>query len=65
MNNNGYLSVRQASEFTGLSIRFIYLLVFRRELRHYRIGKKIVIGKADLESFLAERVIEAKEMKNG
>jgi len=63
-----FLSVRQAARISSLSTRFLYEACQKRELRYYKVGKRIVIDHQDLIAFLTQQVIEpvdswAEELK--
>jgi len=53
-----FLSVKKAAAKSSLSTRFLYEVCARKELRFYRVGKRILIDAKDLESFIAENVVE-------
>ena len=53
-----FLSIRQASKFSSLSQRFLYEVVAKRELRSYKIHKRIVIDSQDLEDYIRQNVVE-------
>jgi len=54
-----FLSIRQASEFSSLSQRLLYEIVGRREIRSYKIGKRIVLHSQDLEDYIKQNVVES------
>jgi len=53
-----FISIRRASEFSSLSQRFLYEIVAKREIRSYKIGKRIVLDSQDLEEYIKQNVIE-------
>jgi len=53
-----FISVKQASERSSLSKRFLYEACQRRELRFYRVGRRIVIEAKDLEGFITQHEVE-------
>lgn len=56
-----FLSIRQAAEYSSLSTRLIYEIVARKELRHYKIHKRIVIDSQDLETYIKRNCVEARD----
>jgi len=53
-----YFSIKQAAAYSGLSERLLYEIVAEKEIRHFRIRKKIVLGIEDLEKFIEQRAVE-------
>jgi excisionase family DNA binding protein len=53
-----FISIKRAAEYCGLSKRFLYEIIAKKELRHYRIHRRIVIDKKDLDDFIQSNVIE-------
>ena len=49
-----FLSIRQASEYCSLSRRLLYELVARREIRSFKIHKRIVLDLKDLVDFIEQ-----------
>jgi len=54
-----FFSIRQAAEFSSLSQRFLYEIVAKREIRSYKIGKRIVLDTQDLEDYIKQNVRES------
>ena len=57
--DKGFLSIKQAAEYSSLSQRLLYEIVAKREIRSYKIGKRIVLERQDLEQFLKQNVRES------
>ncbi len=53
-----FLSIKQVSEFSSLSKRFLYQLCQKREIRFFRIGKRIVINSEDLQDLITRDSVE-------
>ena len=53
-----FLSIREAAEYSSLSPRFLYKKCQDRELRFYKVGRRIVIKRKDLEEFITQDPIE-------
>ena len=53
-----FLSIREAAEYSSLSPRFLYKKCQDRKLRFYKVGKRIVIERKDLEEFITQDPIE-------
>lgn len=56
-----FFSVREAAQYSSLSARLIYEIVGRKELRHYRIRKRIVIDSQDLETYIKQNCVESRD----
>src|SRR5690242_8906384 len=46
------LTVPQAAKISGLTERATWLAIYRKRFPHRRLGRKVVVLRADLESFL-------------
>jgi|RhiMethySRZTD1v2_1073278.scaffolds.fasta_scaffold2958566_1 predicted DNA-binding transcriptional regulator AlpA len=46
------LTVPQAAKISGLTERATWLAIYRKRFPHRRIGRKVVVLRADLEKFL-------------
>jgi len=53
-----FLSIKQAAEYSSLSQRFLYEIVAKREIRSYKIGKRIVLDSQDFEEYIKQNVVE-------
>lgn len=53
-----FLSVKKAAAKSSLSTRFLYEACARKELRFYRVGRRIVIDAEDLEDFITQHEVE-------
>jgi len=56
--DKGFLSIKQAAEYSSLSQRFLYEIVAKREIRSYKIGKRIVLDSQDLDQYIMQGVRE-------
>lgn len=54
-----FLTIKQAAETSGLGASTIRLAIRRRKLRAQRVGRRVLIKRNDLESFLEANPIEA------
>ena len=60
------LTVKQATQLLGISRSKLYQLISARKLVHYRIGGKILLDEADLNSYLVScRVIAGSMQMTG
>jgi excisionase family DNA binding protein len=50
--DKSFLTVKQAAETSGLGASTIRLLIRRRQLRAQRVGRRVLVKRSDLESFL-------------
>ena len=53
------LSIEQAAERLGTSVRFVRRLVFERRIAYVKVGRHVRIAEADLAGFVAAGRIEA------
>jgi len=53
-----WLSIKQAAKITSLSARFLYEICAKKELRHFKVGKRILIDLKDLLDFVNQGVVE-------
>ena len=53
-----FLSIKQAAAKSSLSARFLYEACARKELRFFKVGKRIVIDSEDLDEFIQRGVVE-------
>ena len=58
MEEPSFLSIRQASKLSTLSTRFLYTACQKRQLKFYKIGRRIVIDRQDLLEFLTREPVE-------
>ena len=56
-----FFSVREASAYSGLSVRLIYQKLADRFLRHYRVNSKIVIDRKDLDGLIMQNEVRTSE----
>lgn len=53
----------EAKEYLHVSIATIDRLIGSRAIAHIKIGKKVLLKRADLDAFLRKRTIPAKAAK--
>lgn len=53
-----YLTVKQAAELSRLGSSTIRLYIRKRKLKAYKQGRRVIIKRAELESFLEAHPIE-------
>ena len=63
-NGKTFLTVRQAAETSGLGASTIRLAIRRRRLRAQRVGRRVLVKRSDLESFLEANPIAILSDKN-
>jgi excisionase family DNA binding protein len=56
-----FLTVKQAAEASGLGASTIRLYIRKRQLRAQQVGRRVVIKRSDLETFLEAQPIVVKE----
>jgi excisionase family DNA binding protein len=59
------LSVEQAAERLGTSVRFVRRLVFERRIAFVKVGRHVRITMADLDAFIAVGRVNAKRREAG
>jgi len=57
-NSKAFLTVKQAAEISGLGASTIRLAIRRRQLRAQKVGRRVLVKRNDLESYLEENPIE-------
>jgi excisionase family DNA binding protein len=53
------LTVEEAADRLGTSVRFVRRLIAERRITYVRVGRHVRIGEADLASFVAAGRVEA------
>jgi excisionase family DNA binding protein len=53
------LTVQEAADQLGMSVRFVRRLIPERRIAYVRVGRHIRIAEADLASFVAAGRVEA------
>ena len=56
---NKLLTVEEAADQLGTSVRFVRRLIAERRIAYIRVGRHVRIAEADLASFIAAGRIEA------
>ena len=56
------LSVEQAAERLGTSVRFVRRLVFERRIAYVKVGRHVRITARDLDAFIAASRVDAGEL---
>jgi excisionase family DNA binding protein len=59
------LTVEQAAERLGTSVRFVRRLVFERRIAFVKVGRHVRITTADLDAFIAAGRIDARRREAG
>lgn len=54
----GLLGLQQAAGHLGRNVYYVRRLVARREIRHYKIGHRLLFDRADLDAFLTTCRVE-------
>jgi excisionase family DNA binding protein len=62
--DKSFLTIKQAAETCGLGASTIRLAIRKRQLRAQRVGRRVLVKRLDLESFLQANPIEAKNSPN-
>ena len=56
------LSVEQAAERLGTSVRFVRRLVLERRIAYVKLGRHVRIATGDLDAFIAARRVDVGEL---
>jgi excisionase family DNA binding protein len=56
---NKLLTVQEAADQLGTSVRFVRRLIAERRISYVRVGRHVRIAEADLASFVAAGRVEA------
>jgi len=56
------LSVEQAAERLGTSVRFVRRLVFQRRIPYVKLGRHVRITGRDLDAFIAASRVDVAEL---
>jgi excisionase family DNA binding protein len=59
-----FLTVKQAADASGLGASTIRLYIRKRHLRAQKVGRRVLVKRSDLESFLQANPIETKSNIN-
>jgi excisionase family DNA binding protein len=57
INTNRSLSASEAADYMGISERLLRHLIANRDIRHIRIGRRVILRPEDLDQFLEERAV--------
>jgi len=65
-DRNGYthrrrLSVHEAAPILGVSVFMVRALIRQRAVPYYRVGRRIVLDAEDLERYLRQHRVDARE----
>ena len=55
------LSVEQAAPILGVSVFMVRALIRQRAVPYYRVGRRIVLDAEDVERYLRQHRVEARE----
>jgi excisionase family DNA binding protein len=56
------LTVEEAAERLGTSVRFVRRLIFERRIPYTKLGRHVRIGATDLDALIAAGRIEARSV---
>ena len=57
--DKSFLTIKQAADTSGLGSSTIRLLIRKRQLKAQKVGRRVLVKKNDLESFLESNPIAA------
>ncbi len=57
------LTVKEAAQYSGYTVKYLYKLVYQRKIKHYRPlhGRKLFFKLHDLEEYLSANVGRTRE----
>ena len=56
-----FFSVKEAASYTSLSPRLLYEKLKNRAIKSYRVGRKIVLDRQDLDAFVMSNSVMTSE----
>jgi excisionase family DNA binding protein len=59
-----YLTAKQAAEYMNISKSYIHTLARAKQIRHIKIGAKVLFTITDIEYFIKSKTIEPKQPKH-
>lgn len=62
---NPYLTIKEAADISRLGPSTVRLLIRKRELKALQVGRRVIIKRSDLESYLEANPIEVKSDEIG
>jgi len=60
LNGSTGRDLKYAAAFTGLSVHTIRALARRKELAHFKLGRRLIFREADLAAYMAAHRVEAR-----
>lgn len=58
------LDINETAELTGYSVKYLRLLISRREIPHYRRGNRLYFNRDEIEDWMMGERIPTKEEMN-
>mgnify|MGYP000151804064 CR=1 FL=1 len=56
-------TIKEASEYLGISVKALYCRVWRREIPFVKIGKNLRFDKIDLDKWIEkQKILDSEEM---
>ena len=59
MGEKRLLTIKEASEYLGISVKGLYNMVNRRELPFYKIGKRVRFDMKQLDEWIEKHKVES------
>ena len=60
---DGFISIREASQYLGMKASSLYSMVEGKEIPHYRFGRLIKFTKAELDAWVQERRVDRVDLE--
>jgi len=57
------LTVKEASEYLGISINALYCMVYRRQIPYVKIGKRLKFDKVALDKWIEKNTVYSSDEK--
>ena len=57
----GLLSVEQAAEYTGFTVRYLRRLIFERRIAYHKDRKRVWLSAQDLDAYVRSLRVEAAD----
>ena len=64
LSSKSVLDIKDTAELTGYSVKYLRLLIAKREIPHYRRGNRLYFNRDEIEDWMMGERIPTKEEIN-
>ena len=64
LSSKSVLDIKDTAELTGYSVKYLRLLIAKREIPHYRRGNRLYFNRDEIEDWMMGERIPTKEEMN-